>query len=768
MPLSLVVDNKPDVRDDDEDDPFSLSSLVRRFEESEEASEEARELAERDRDYVDGDQLDETQLKELSDRGQPAVIINRIKRKIDFLVGLEKQQRTRPRALPRTPKHEQDAEACTDSLNYVIDDSDFKNTRSAVWRNMLIEGIGAVDVCVKGYDDSYSGDSNEVCIEINQFRFDRFFHDPHSLSLDFTDATYYGGVWWMDYEDALARWPDKQEVLEAALGNARFSDTFDDKPTYQVWADRKRKRVRIVQMWLKRMGSGKADEWWFAEFTQSGILLSGKSPYVTDDGDPEPGMIAQAAYCNRQGNRYGAVREMISPQDEINKRRSKSLHLLNSNQILYEEGVVDDLEKARREAARPDGVIKIAPGGLAEQRFQFRERTDLAAGHIQLLQEAKQEIDMMGPNASMQGESGDSASGRAIMASQQGGMIEMGDLLDNLRHFDKRVYRAVWNRIRQYWTGQKWIRITDDERNVRFAAINKPATVQLPVAGPDGQPIQVPDIDPMTGEQRIENNLAQSQVDIYIDDVSDVVAPQIEQWQALVELKKVDVNNELSFEDLIQAAPNIKNKEQILERMQQRKQEAAQQQAPPSPEEMALQIKMKEQQLLAAAKAQDHQAALVRAEQEHQQKMKQQREQHLLDMEIETRKAELKAKTDAALAERKLSHELVADAKKQELAGHYEVERGQRTLAHEDERERRKATVETEKQTAKDKPQRDDNAKLEKQFAAMTQATAAMSAAMQQLGSTIKNVDDGNKQHRAAVAQELQRVRAARQQKAPR
>ena len=352
MPLSLVVDRTADLRDD-EDNPLGLTSLVRRFEESEEASFEARELSERDRRYVDNDQLDSKQIKELEKRGQPVVIVNRIKRKIDFLVGLEKQQRTRPRALPRTPKHEQDAEACTDALNYVIDDCDFKQTRSAVWRNMLVEGIGAVEVSVKGYDDSYSGDANEICIEIRRFRWDRFFHDPHSLELDFSDASYLGGVWWMDFDDALARWPDREDELQATIASATNSETYDDKPTYQVWADRKRKRVRVVQIWIKQGGGKTADAWYFAEFTKGGILLDGKSPFVTDDGDSEPGMVAQSAYADLEGNRFGAVREMISPQDEINKRRSKSLHLLNSNQILYEEGVVDDLEKARAEAARP-------------------------------------------------------------------------------------------------------------------------------------------------------------------------------------------------------------------------------------------------------------------------------------------------------------------------------------------------------------------------------------------------------------------------------
>jgi hypothetical protein len=336
----------------------------------------------------------------------------------------------------------------------------------------------------------------------------------------------------------------------------------------------------------------------------------------------------------------------------------------------------------------------------------------------------------------MQGEAGESASGRAIMASQQGGMIEMGDLLDNLRHFDKRVYRMVWNRIRQYWTGQKWIRITDDERNIRFAAINKPATIQLPVAGPDGQPIEVPDIDPMTGRQRIQNNIAQSEVDIYIDDVSDVVAPQIEQWQALVELKKVDVNNEISFEDLIQAAPNIRNKDQILERMQQRKQEAAQQPQPPSPEEQKLALQAQQMQMQAQARAQEQQQKLAFEQEAHRQEMAMKAQEHGQEMQIAAHSARIdemsemrKAQMQEAQAGQKMRLQSMAGEAKVRLANQPPQQSGG-----------------------------DVTARLERQFAAMAQA-------MQQLGATIKAVDDGNRQHRDTVTRELVRLRQARAKK---
>lgn len=546
------------------DGRLDVGALCRMFEEAEEASQDARQLAERDRDYYDNKQLTSQELAILAKRGQPPTIINRIKRKIDFLVGLEKQQRTMPRALPRTPVHEQDATAATDALRFVAESEGFAQVRSGVWRNMLVEGFGGACVAIempKGYQANLMGSTamtqQQPKVKLRRYQWDRLFVDPHSSKLDFSDATYLGSVVWMDYADALAMYPDSAEELTETLNSVRLSDTYDDTPKWQAWADRKRRRVRIVQMWIQR-----ANEWYFAEFTKGGILRAGASPYRDEEGNSLCELVLQSAYVDRENNRFGVVREMISPQDEINKRRSKSLHLLNTSQIIMEKGAVadGDIEKIRREAARPDGVMEVVP----DLRFEFNTRTDLAAGHVELMKQAGDEIDMMGPNASMQGATGDTASGRAILASQQGGMIQMGDLLDNLRHFDERMFKAIWQRIRQFWTAPMWIRVTDDERNVRFVGFNGA-------------------IDPQTG--RVAPPVAQMDVDIIIDDAPDSVTPAGEQWQAMVELKKVDANGELPFRALVEAMPNLRNKEKVLALMDEAKQGSA---PPPEVQQMQL------------------------------------------------------------------------------------------------------------------------------------------------------------------------------------
>jgi hypothetical protein len=533
------------------DSLLDVADLVRMFEESESSTYTARKESERDRDYYDNKQHTSSELSTLEKRGQPPGTDNRIKPKIDYLVGLEKQQRIDPKALPRTPVHEQEADAATQALRYVAEAELFDHKRSGVWRNMLVEGAGALSVYVEeGYD-------GEPCVKLLHIDWDRMFWDPHSAKADFSDAAYLGTVTWMDFDDAMQRYgddPAAEEALENTLSTAP-SDTYDDKPKHSLWADKKRKRVRICEIWIK---SGR--DWHFAEFTKGGILLAGPSPYQTDKGESDCGLIFQSAHVDRDNNRYGIVREMISLQDSINKRNSKTLHLLNTTQLIFEQGAFDDVEKARRQAVRPDGAIEVNPGYF--DRFRFEKNADLATAQFQLLQEHKNSIDLKGPNATMLGDKAGgsaSASGKAIIASQQGGMVSLGDLLDSLRHLDKRVFRAIWARIRQFWTAEKWIRVTDDERNVKWVGMNvDPGQMQMAMQ-------QNPEMQEKIAG--VVGNLAELDCDIIIDEAPDSITPALEQWQALTELAKGGIP--IPPDVLIESAPNLKNKDKILDRMKE-------------------------------------------------------------------------------------------------------------------------------------------------------------------------------------------------------
>lgn len=543
---------------DDEDD---LARYVSMFEEAESATDTERTLSERDRDYYDNKQLTDAEKAILAKRGQPAIVINRVKRKIDFLRGVEQQQRTDPKAFPRNPQDEDSAHAATDALRFVADQNRYDIVRSACWENLLIEGLCGAEVVVEKKRDGME-------IVIRHLPWDRIFRDPHAREADCSDGNYLGMVLWMDWRDAQAKWPHAADELETIVAgnNNSLGDTYDDRPTDLMWCDSKRKRVRIVQIWIKRSGG-----WHWCTFTRGVKLEGGNSPYQNEDGEPECPVILASAYIARDNARYGVVREMIGPQDEINKRRSKALHLLTMRQVVADKGAVDDARAARVELAKPDGFIEVAPN----KRFEIQQTADLAAGQFQLLQHATQEIDNLGPNASMEGKSPASQSGRAIQAQQQGGYIELGPMMDRLRQFNVSIYRAIWSRIRQFWAEERWIRVTDDERNIKFVPLNKPITAgeqyqdEMLRMGVPPEQVRM-EMQAMAGDPRlaqvvgIQNNVAQMDIDIVVDDAPDSVTIQHEQYEMLVQLVQAGVP--LPPDVLIEAS-QLRNKEALLEKL---------------------------------------------------------------------------------------------------------------------------------------------------------------------------------------------------------
>lgn len=542
-----------------------LYRLVRAFEESEEATEEPRTESERARDYYDGRQLTPDQIKTLQRRKQPIVIENLIRPKVDYLCGLERQSRTDPRAYPRTAMHDKDAEAVTDALRYVCDDSRWDVKRSNAFQHMLVEGFGGVEVVVKRTREGIDPD-------IKVLDWDRIFYDPHSSRPDFSDASYLGFVTWMDYEAALRMYPDKQDVLQSAYtkGYSAHYETYEDKPKFANWTDPTRNRIRIITIYDNYEGV-----WQRGVYTLSGFLEElAPSPFVDDEGRPECAMILQSAYVDRDNDRYGLVRDYMTLQDEVNKRRSKFLHLANSRQVRVDPASGLAADDVRREITRPDGVVIAAQGEV-----EVIGTGDMAAGHFNLLAEAKQAIQAIGPNATMQGKDSTSSSGRAIMALQQGGMTEVAPLMDALRDFNLRVYRAVWNRIRQFWTAERWVRVSDDENNVRFVGLNttkgKLAALKLREALKAGkidqqqaqQSAQQIMADPTMAEPA--NAIAGVDVDIVIDEQMDAPTLRLEQFEQLSSMLPVIVQSRpdraAQYVQLMVEASSLRDKDKLRE-----------------------------------------------------------------------------------------------------------------------------------------------------------------------------------------------------------
>jgi hypothetical protein len=248
--------------------------------------------------------------------------------------------------------------------------------------------------------------------------------------------------------------------------------------------------------------------------------------------------------------------DMLGPQDEINKRRSKLLHLLNTTRIVQVEGFEMDADTARKEAARPDGVIPFG--------YQIAETGSMQAGQDRLLQESKSEIERMGPNPAILARGNESASGRSQLIQQQAGMVEQSRIFSGIDDLMLRIYRQIWARCKQFWRAEKWVRVTDDVGAPKFVGLNQPVMGEQPtvIMGPDGMPAL--GMEPV--QVGVENNVAEMNVDIVVDSTADTAVVAQEQFMALIELVKAGV----PFPpDVLIEASSLPKKQAILDKLKQ-------------------------------------------------------------------------------------------------------------------------------------------------------------------------------------------------------
>jgi len=508
-----------------------LETLCDWVEQAAEASQEARELAERCRDYSDNKQLTAEEKRELRRRGQPEVIRNKIKRKVLFLRGWEARNRSDPRAFANKSTAEDDASKATDMLRFQERKNRLDRKFSEVWDNFIHEGYGGIEVLGPSARDPR-------VIEVKRWRWDRLFHDPHSSEHDFEDARYLGGYIWKDEDDVLEMYPEAEDAIAATLSGegSTWGRTYDDKPLKFAWTtgvNGKRKRVRLVQIDYLWRGW-----WWRAIFVKGGKIEEYPLPFVDEQGNSVPSMILGSAYVDRENNRYGEVAEWLSLQDDINKRHSKALHEINSTQTVAEQGAILDVDEFKRQKARPDGHMELAPGALEARKFQFVERQQQAAANVQMLQLADAAFDKSGPNSALMGTQSGAPSGRAIRANQEGGLIEIEPLRDQHNDLKQRVYQAVWMRCQQFIESETWIEVSDDRDTTRQVGFNRPVTAAEQLAEEaraQGMPddeiaarLDEADQDPELSQQlrqvvAAEGVIAELDVDIIIEPASESI-----------------------------------------------------------------------------------------------------------------------------------------------------------------------------------------------------------------------------------------------------
>lgn len=470
-----------------------------------------------DADFYDGLQWDPQDAATLESRGQVPLVFNEVAPMVDWIIGTERRNRVDWKVLPRAADDVQMADVKTKVLKYVSDVNRVPFARSRAFADAVKSGLGWLDDGVRDdptKDVLYSNYEDWRCV----------LHDSLATGVDGDDGRYIFRWRWVDEDVACLMFPDRKDRIKSAV--EEFSDHVDPELDEESWVtpydgsnstgsrgtlrplsagltvDAQRRRVRLIECQyrkpakakiivsgplkgaylderdqtlldaLGRVGGSVVDRVtmrvYVAVFTESALLAHGPSIFRHNRFSLTP------VLCYRRGRDrmpYGVIRRVRDIQRDLNKRASKALWLMNTNQLVMDEGAVDDIEATRDEAQQPDGVLVKRQG----KALDIRRDTDQATGQMQLMAMDAQSIQKSaGVSQENMGRQTNAVSGEAIRARQLQGAVVTTEPFDNLRLAVQVQGEKQLSLVEQWYTDQKVIRLTGQRGALEWVKINTP------------------------------------------------------------------------------------------------------------------------------------------------------------------------------------------------------------------------------------------------------------------------------------------------------
>ena len=467
--------------------------------------------------YYDNLQWSEEDAAVLIERGQAPCVYNEIKPSIDWMLGTERRTRIDYKVLPRRKDEGDLAETKTKLMKYLSDVNASPLARSRAFAQAIKAGVGWIEVGIKG-DES----DEPVYYRSEDWRY--MLYDSQSVEPDLSDARYIYRWKWVDLDVAEAMFPQRKAVIrQSAVDAANKSQEDDDDPAYYLGArvtepgadyarigkyrpydggalaPSKRDRVKLIEAWYREptrqqvlRGGPRPGEAYdesnsahqaaledgasvhdalvmqvrMAIYTEAGLLFEGPSPYTHGRFPFVPVWAYRRSLDNAP---YSPIRVMRDSQDSLNKRGSKALWILSTNQIVMEEGAVDDIEALRDEAARPDAIIVRARG----KELLVNRDGQLAEQHLRLMDRDAVAIrNGGGVTAENLGRETNANSGKAILARQDQGGVVTSELFDNLRWAVQWAGELELSLVEQFFTSEKTVRLVGERGTASFVEVN--------------------------------------------------------------------------------------------------------------------------------------------------------------------------------------------------------------------------------------------------------------------------------------------------------
>ena len=568
--------------------------------------EEYMDIAKKCDSYYRGQQWDEFDMQQLDDQGRPALTINTILPTINAVLAEQSTKKADIQFKPRGGGNQPVADVLTQVYAQIADNNKLDWIEQQVFSDGLIQDRGWFDVRVD-FDDHIQG---EVRIEAK---------DPIDILID-PDAKHYDPRTWNEIFET--KWMSIDEIEEqygqkeadqlrmlaetgTTLGadsmefeEERYGDTDEYNYGQQYPGDPENARtlrsIRVIERqyyklkdcmyyidpvtgdkrevpynWSKKKREQFADQFGLAiiekKMRKVRWTVTADTVVLFDDWSPYAHftLVPYFPYF-RRGNPFGMVRNLLSPQEQLNKITSQELHIVNTTANsgwIVENGslsgmTADDLEEHGAETGL---VLEFNRGSTPPAKIPPNQ---IPTGLDRLGQKAAANIKQIsGISEAMLGMDSPEVSGVAIKAKQGRGSLLLQVPLDNLAKTRQYLAEKILQLVQAYYTEERIIQVTDETDPYK--------------------PRNKVRVNEMTPEGEIINNLTLGEYDVVVG-----TAPARDnfdemQFAEAIELRGVGVPIP---DDMIVEYSHLSRKADIAERIRQ-----MQGTAPPSEQEMQLQ-----------------------------------------------------------------------------------------------------------------------------------------------------------------------------------
>ena len=461
-------------------------------------------------EYYQGDQWDEHDAAALENEGRPALTINTILPTVNTILGEQSSRRADVKFKPRRGGNEEVAHTLTKLYMQISDNNKLDWVEQQVFSDGLImDGRGYFDVRMD-FSDHVEG---EIRITAK---------DPLDILIDpdakDADPKTWNEVFeskWMTLDEIEELYgPDKAERLLFVAENGmsfgpdsveyqetRFGDTEDNDDYFGAGVPgdeeyRNVKALRVVERQHKKLVRASffidkttgdqrecPSQWSDAKCKKfakkydmemvSRVVrrvrwtVTCDQVVLHDNWSPYNDFTIVPFFCYfRRGRPFGIVRNLLSPQEQLNKIASQELHIVNTTANsgwMVESGslvgmTADDLEEHGAETGL---VIEYARGTNAPAKIQPNQ---IPTGLDRIAQKAALNIKTIsGINDSMMGTDSAEVSGVAIQAKQNRGAVMIQVPLDNLAKTRQYLAEKILNLIQTFYTEERVVQVTKDD-----------------------------------------------------------------------------------------------------------------------------------------------------------------------------------------------------------------------------------------------------------------------------------------------------------------